>query len=93
MEWSADCNGDGIVDKGQILSGQLVDVDGNGVPDTCECRADVNDSGAVDGVDLAVILGAWGTNGQGQYATDISGDGIVNGTDLAFVLGGWGPCQ
>jgi hypothetical protein len=46
---------------------------------------------AVD-VDLAAILGAWGTDGQNQYDCDIDNDGIVSGTDLAFVLGGWGPC-
>jgi hypothetical protein len=57
------------------------------------CDGDITGGGYVDGVDLAAILGAWGTNGQGQFITDISGDGIVNGTDLAFVLGGWGPCQ
>ena len=36
IEWSADCNGDGIVDYGQILSGELIDLNGNGVPDICE---------------------------------------------------------
>ncbi|MEC8559098.1 MAG: DUF642 domain-containing protein, partial [Planctomycetota bacterium] len=36
IEWSADCNGDGIVDYGQILDGTLSDEDGNGVPDCCE---------------------------------------------------------
>jgi parallel beta-helix repeat protein/predicted outer membrane repeat protein len=36
IEWSADCNGDGIVDYGQILDGSLWDLDGNGVPDCCE---------------------------------------------------------
>jgi hypothetical protein len=36
VEWSADCNGDGIVDYGQIRSGQLVDLNSNGVPDVCE---------------------------------------------------------
>jgi hypothetical protein len=36
IEWSADCNGDGIVDYGQILDGTFDDVDGNGVPDVCE---------------------------------------------------------
>jgi hypothetical protein len=36
IEWSADCNGDGIVDYGQILSGQLIDLNSNGVPDVCE---------------------------------------------------------
>jgi hypothetical protein len=95
IEWSADCNGDGIVDYGQILLGQLVDANNNGVPDSCEvdpCPADVTRNGVVDGVDLAAILGAWGTDGQNQYDCDIDNDGIVSGTDLAFVLGGWGPC-
>ena len=36
IEWSADCNGDGIVDYGQILDGTYADDDGNGVPDICE---------------------------------------------------------
>ena len=36
VEWSADCNGDGIVDYGQILDGTFVDANGNGVPDCCE---------------------------------------------------------
>jgi hypothetical protein len=92
IEWSADCNGDGIVDYGQILRGQLVDADSNGVPDSCECPGDVTGNDLVDGVDLAAILGAWGTDGQNQYDCDIDNDGIVSGTDLAFVLGGWGPC-
>ncbi|MCP4893634.1 MAG: hypothetical protein GY911_07440, partial [Actinomycetales bacterium] len=35
VEWSADCNGDGIVDYGQILDGSVVDEDGDGVPDDC----------------------------------------------------------
>jgi hypothetical protein len=33
FEWSADCNNDGIVDKGQILSGELPDANNNGIPD------------------------------------------------------------
>jgi hypothetical protein len=36
IEYSADCNGDGLVDKGQILSGQLADLNSNGIPDGCE---------------------------------------------------------
>ena len=36
MEWSADCNGDGIVDYGQILSGELADSNANNIPDCCE---------------------------------------------------------
>ncbi|MEY3232077.1 MAG: hypothetical protein RL689_2166 [Planctomycetota bacterium] len=33
VEYSADCNADGLVDKGQILSGQLLDLNGNGIPE------------------------------------------------------------
>jgi formylglycine-generating enzyme required for sulfatase activity len=36
IEWSADCNADGIVDYGQILRGELGDTNANGVPDACE---------------------------------------------------------
>ncbi len=47
VEWSADCNGDGMVDYGQILSGELTDNDGNGVPDICE-PITVDDDGLDD---------------------------------------------
>ena len=36
IEWDADCNGDGIVDYGQILRGELDDDNANGIPDVCE---------------------------------------------------------
>ena len=36
IEYSADCNGDGSVDYGQIQSGELADTNHNGVPDVCE---------------------------------------------------------
>ena len=36
VEWSADCNSDGIVDYGQCRNGTLADYDGNNVPDCCE---------------------------------------------------------
>ena len=35
-EWSADCNGDGVVDYGQIQSGEFADTNHNGVPDVCD---------------------------------------------------------
>lgn len=35
VEWSADCNGDGQVDYGQILRGELADANGDYVPDEC----------------------------------------------------------
>jgi Concanavalin A-like lectin/glucanases superfamily len=56
------------------------------------CLGDVSQNGVVDGVDLAAVLGAWGTDGHGQFECDIDLDGIVAGSDLALILGSWGPC-
>ena len=36
IEWSADCNADGIVDYGQCHDGTLPDYNGNNIPDCCE---------------------------------------------------------
>jgi len=36
LEFSADCNEDGVVDYGQIQSGELADTNNNGVLDVCE---------------------------------------------------------
>jgi hypothetical protein len=47
IEWDADCNADGVVDYGQLLTNQLADVNGNGVPDSCEF-ADCNSDGIAD---------------------------------------------
>jgi hypothetical protein len=47
--------------------------------------ADINCDGAVDGADLAMMLGAWGTSGPG----DLDGNGVVDGADLATLLGEW----
>lgn len=48
--------------------------------------ADLNADGTVDGVDLAQVLGAWGSASPDQ---DLNDDGIVDGADLAVILGGW----
>jgi hypothetical protein len=92
IEWSADCNSDGIVDYGQIRSGQLRDADGNGVPNICQCPGDVTGNQVVNGLDLSAVLSAWGTSGQGEFDTDINRDGTTDAADLTFILSGWGPC-
>jgi len=43
----------------------------------------------VEGGDLAVLLGAWGSP---NLTADLDGDGIVAGGDLAMLLGAWGGC-
>jgi hypothetical protein len=49
-------------------------------------EGDFNADGVVDGIDLGLILGAWGTNVP-DY--DLNNDGVVGGYELAFVLGLW----
>ena len=57
------------------------------------CPGDISGNGAIDGVDITVLLGVWGTDGTGgEFDADITNDGIVNGADLTVVLGGWGAC-
>lgn len=53
------------------------------------CRADFNGDGFVNGADLGLLLGAWGT---ADPCYDLNGDGIVNGADLGLLLGAWGAC-
>ncbi len=98
IEWSADCNSDGIVDYGQILAGDLEDANANNIPDCCEqgvvcgCPGDVDANGVVNGVDLASVLVAWGSIGAKYPGSDANDDGMVDGIDLAIVLDGWGAC-
>jgi hypothetical protein len=49
---------------------------------------DLNGDGFVDGADLGLLLGAWGS---ANIAIDLNSDGIVDGADLGLLLGAWGP--
>ena len=91
IEWSADCDSDGIVDYGQILRGERPDANANGVPDGCECLADLNSDGYIQGADLGLMLSSWGTAPAGT-AADVNRDGAVDGNDLGLLLAAWGPC-
>ena len=53
------------------------------------CTGDLNGDGQVDGVDLGLLLGAWGT---ANPAADLNGSGNVDGVDLGLLLGSWGAC-
>jgi len=52
------------------------------------CPLDFNGDRNVDGGDLGILLGSWGT---AEY--DINGDGTTDGIDLGIFLGNWGSCQ
>ncbi|HMN96328.1 MAG TPA: phosphatase PAP2 family protein [Phycisphaerales bacterium] len=48
---------------------------------------DLDGNGLVDGADLGLLLGAWGSK---DPAADLDRDGTVTGADLGILLGNWG---
>jgi formylglycine-generating enzyme required for sulfatase activity len=104
LEWSADCNADGIVDYGQILAGTLADTNANGIPDSCECAAnpglpaccigDIVADRVINGADLGTLLAYWGprTSGSFSIASDLNNDVRIDGSDLGILLAYWGAC-
>ena len=50
-------------------------------------RPDIDGDGNVNGHDLAMFLGGWGSNNE---SLDFNADLEVNGQDLAILLGAWG---
>lgn len=47
--------------------------------------ADLNQDGNVDGLDLGILLGSWGSSGG-----DITGDGNTDGADVTSLFAAWG---
>ena len=47
---------------------------------------DLNADGLVNGIDLGLLLAAWGTN---DATADLDGDLVVNGPDLGLLLADW----
>jgi hypothetical protein len=47
---------------------------------------DLNQDNLVDGSDLGLLLGAWGT---ADPVADVNYDGMVDGSDLGLLLGAW----
>ena len=88
---ATDCDSDGVSDPDEIAAGSP-DVNGNAVPDACECLGDLDSNGLVDAVDLAIVLAAWGDVGKPYPQADADGSGSVDAIDLAVVLNEWGPC-
>jgi hypothetical protein len=87
----ADCDGDSVPDVVEIRRVGN-DANSNGVPDACECPADLDRSGAIGAEDLAAVLFAWGTSGGKTPEADINDDGTVDANDLSVVIAGWGSC-
>ena len=47
---------------------------------------DVNNDGCVNGTDIGLLLGAWGTD---DPVMDINGNGIVDGADIGLIIAHW----
>ena len=55
------------------------------------CRYDIaGNDGKIDGADLAVLLGSWGTF---DPVANVDCTGTVDGADLAAILSAWGTCS
>jgi 3',5'-cyclic AMP phosphodiesterase CpdA len=56
-----------------------------------DCAAiDLNQDSVIDGTDLSILLGSWGSCTNSCAFGDINGDGTVDAADLAFLIGAWG---
>lgn len=76
-----DANSGSVIEAGiDGLSITVVSCDDEGTP------GDTNGDGCVNGEDLSIVLGFWGSVGPDG---DVNNDGIVDGEDLSIVLGFW----
>jgi choice-of-anchor B domain-containing protein len=72
--------------QGSLVEAAIDDLRITNVDCTADIVGDVNGDGVVNGTDLGLLLGAWGT---GNAAADLNDDGVVNATDLALLVGAW----
>jgi hypothetical protein len=77
LEWEADCNSDGIVDYGQILRGELADLNANNIPDACEVSVSGVTPPSVPSQGGSTIT-IRGTNFQGTPSVKIGGVPATN---------------
>lgn len=100
LETSANGYGvDNIASFGEDCHGELYIVDQSGgeifkiIPASGEVDCtppligDANGDCVVNGADLTLVLGFWGTSNPNA---DVDGNGLVNGADLTVCLGYWG---
>ncbi|MCA9284760.1 MAG: hypothetical protein KDA22_06080 [Phycisphaerales bacterium] len=73
-----------ILDHAYETTPDLPIMIGDGLP----VAGDLDGDGLVDGVDLGLLLGAWGP--CTSCAADLDGNGAVDGADLGLLLANWG---
>ena len=88
IEYDRDCDFDGVIDRIAIDLGMAIDLNGDVIPDICQCAGDLNLDSAVDSADLVMLLSAWET----KSAADLNGSGLVDAADLVLLIDAWGPC-
>jgi len=86
-----DCDEDGMGDVCAIRDGHSTDLNGNGIPDECECLGDLDGDGAVGFSDVLDVIAAWGP--CAACPEDLDGNGAVGFSDLLVLIGFWGPCD
>ncbi len=86
-----DRDADGYLDLDEVLAGSDPASASSFPQGLCEGdMAPLGGDGVVDGTDLGILLGAWGSSLAGA---DLNHDGVVDGSDLGILLGTWGPCR
>lgn len=55
-----------------------------------ECHGDFNEDGTIDGMDLGIILGCFGSS---KSNCDMDINGLVNAEDITLFLSNWGDCH
>jgi hypothetical protein len=89
-----DCNSNGTPDAIEIALGGLSDTNQDGTPDQCQCLPDFTGDGLVNGGDLGIMLGLWGSSVPANFRyVDLNGDSRINGADLGLLLSAWGSCR
>jgi hypothetical protein len=76
-----------LIDACEIANGTLPDDNSNGIPDGCECIADLSGDGLVGVDDILMLIASWSGSGG-----DVNGDGTTNVIDMLMLLEQWGPC-
>ena len=92
----SDCDGDGQIDVCQITAEPDLDLNLDGVLDSCQCLADVTGNGVVDQSDVDAIL-QWIQDNQDDPTCfgcpeDVNGDGLVDIADVVEINLNLGDC-
>ncbi len=86
-----DCNDNMILDLQEILDDAMLDLDQDGVLDSCQGptgpTGDINGDCMVDTADLGILIAAFGSS---DPDADINGDGAVDTADLGVLIGQFG---